>query len=135
MTAATQSTYSRLCPHPHPSPAPVWEIPEEEDQLRFISVLNTNAGRLQWTEWGCTGCLGSEGEPASVPEDYSKLGKGVDHVDLTCWSPGSISGKREREMEVRQGGETLRTSEDGWTTGDAKCGARKNQKSKNKPRM
>lgn len=36
-------------------------------------------------------------------------------------------------MEVRQAGETLENSEDEWTTRNAECGDRKNQKAKRNP--
>lgn len=42
-----------------------------------------------------------------------ELGGGQGPVNLTCWSPGSISGEREKENGSEAGSGDTETSEDG----------------------
>lgn len=61
--------------------------------------------------------------------------KGKGQVGLTCWSPGSISRKREKENGGEAGRGDTGDFENGWTSRNAECGVRKTQKSPKKPRI
>ena len=65
----------------------------------------------------------------------AKWERGQGQADLTCWSPGSISGKREKENGAEQAVSTLGISEGGGDHRNAECGTRKNQRRQKKPRI